>query len=322
MQCLECADKCEKDGIPADEEEIEGAKEEGIKIIYAHGVNKIIGENGKFKGIVSPRCTSVFDERGFNPKFDCSDCIELKGDILLVTVGQGIDRGLMQKEGLLDEKGRLVVDPLTLQSSKQEQVFIGGDLRRVGFMADAMRDGTVAAQSIERYLHGVDMKEGREKEFEAFGLPLRSSYKPEVDVHWVAADKRMNFEIFEEGLTLEEAKAEAKRCATCGPCASCKACVSIGLQKELHHVEVDKDICSGCGICVYVCNYGAASTNIFSTVLSLRSGLSGTDNRITSDTDMSRCKSCGMCVVACPSNARRLVGDNTKQEVAKVLASL
>ena len=307
--CLESEDKSSRDGIPADEEEISAAWEEGLKIIYSRGVKKIIGEHGKFKGIDCPKCTSVFDEKGFNPKFDCSECIDLQGDLLIITVGQVVDRAFLQREGLVDERGRLVVDPFTLQSLRKEQVFIGGDVRRIGFMVEAMKEGMVAADSIERYLRGLDMREGRKRDYEGYGLPLRKSYKPETEVVWIPPEKRMHFQLFERGLTLEEAKAEAKRCITCGPCVSCKACISIGFEKSLYPVEVDRERCSGCGICVYACNYNAAH-------------LIDTEGRILSATDMFKCKSCGMCVVACPSDARRLVEDDTEQRIAKVVASL
>ena len=307
--CLECEDKSSKDGIPADEEEISAAWEEGLKIVYSRGVQKIIGEHGKFKGIDCPKCTSVFDEKGFNPKFDCSDCTDLHGDLLIITVGQVPDRAFLQREGLVDERGRLVVDPFTLQSLRKEQVFIGGDVRRIGFMVEAMKEGMVAADSIERYLRGLDMREGRKRDYEGYGLPLRKTYKPETEVVWIPPEKRMHFQLFERGLTLEEARAEAKRCITCGPCVSCKACVSIGFEKSLYAVEVDRERCSGCAICVYACNYNAAH-------------LVDTDGRILSVTDMFKCKSCGMCVVACPSDARRLVEDDTEQRIAKVVASL
>ena len=307
--CLESEDKSSRDGIPADEEEISAAWEEGLKIIYSRGVKKIIGEHGKFKGIDCPKCTSVFDEKGFNPKFDCSECIDLQGDLLIITVGQVVDRAFLQREGLVDERGRLVVDPFTLQSLRKEQVFIGGDVRRIGFMVEAMKEGMVAADSIERYLRGLDMREGRKRDYEGYGLPLRKSYKPETEVVWIPPEKRMHFQLFERGLTLEEARAEAKRCITCGPCVSCKACISIGFEKSLYPVEVDRERCSGCGICVYACNYNAAH-------------LIDTEGRILSATDMFKCKSCGMCVVACPSDARRLVEDDTEQRIAKVVASL
>jgi len=309
VACLECEDKSSRDGIPADEEEISAAWEEGIKIIYSRGVRKIIGEHGKFKGIECPKCTCVFDEKGFNPKFDHSDCLDLNGDLLIITVGQVPDRAFLQREGLVDERGRLAVDPFSLQSLLKEQVFIGGDVRRIGFMVEAMKEGVVAATSIERYLRGLDMREGRQRDFEAYSIPLRKTYKPEAEVVWIPPEKRMHFQLFERGLTLQEARAEAKRCVTCGPCVSCKACISIGFEKSLYAVEVDREKCSGCGLCVFACNYSAAH-------------LVETDGRILSATDMFKCKSCGMCVVACPSNARKLVDDDTERRIAKVMASL
>ena len=306
---LESEDKTSKDGIPADDEEIRAAWEEGIRIVYSHGVQKIIGQHGRFKGLVCPTCTSVFDETGFNPKFDCSDCTDLEGDTLIITVGQIPDRAFLHREGLLDERGRLVVDPFTLQSLRRGFVFIGGDVRRIGFMVEAMKEGMVAADSIERYLRGLDMREGRKRDYEGYGIPLRKSYKPEAEVAWIPPEKRMHFQLFEKGLTLKEAIEEAKRCITCGPCVSCKACISIGFEKSLYAVEVDEERCSGCGICVYACNYDSAR-------------LKDVEGKTVSTTDMFRCKSCGMCVVACPSHARRLVDDDTEQRIERALAIL
>lgn len=198
---LEREDKDHRDGIPADEEEIRGAWEEGIKIIYSRGVRKIIGEDGRFKGISCPRCVSVFDAQGFNPKFDCSDCIDLEGDVLIITVGQAPDRSMLQKADLLDEQGRLAVDHLTLQSIKKPWVFIGGDVRRVGFMVEAMGEALVVAESIDRYLRGVDMKEGRRRDYEGYQIPLRRDYKPEPQVPWMPPEDRMHFKMFEPSFT-------------------------------------------------------------------------------------------------------------------------
>ncbi len=306
---LESEDKTSRDGIPADEEEITGAWEEGIKIVHSRGVRKIIGEGGRFKGIDCPKCTSVFDEKGFNPKFDCSDCIELNGDILIVAVGQMPDRIFLQKEGLLDGRGRLAVDPFTLQSLKKETVFIGGDVRKIGFMVEAMKEGMEAAESIHRHLRGLNMRDGRKRDYEKFDIPLRNSYKTPTEVVWIPPEKRMHFRLFERGLTLPEAIEEAKRCVTCGPCVSCKACISIGFEKSLYAVEVDEEKCSGCGMCVYVCNYASAH-------------LLDRDGKITSATDMFKCKSCGMCVAACPSEARKMVDDTTYERIANVYESL
>jgi NADPH-dependent glutamate synthase beta subunit-like oxidoreductase/NAD-dependent dihydropyrimidine dehydrogenase PreA subunit len=307
--CLECEDRSSKDRLPADWDEIRGAWEEGIRIQYSRGVRRIVGERERVKKIDCPRCTNVYDEKGFNPKFDLEDIISLEGDILIITVGQGPDKQSLQSDDLLDDKGRLAVDPMTLQSQKKEWVFIGGDLRKIGFMVDAMKDGLVAAESIERYLKGMDMKEGRKRDYAGQDIPLRRYYEEEPEVLWIPPEKRMHFKLFEKGFTLSEAVEEAKRCLTCGPCISCKACLSVGIQGALPVVEVNPERCSGCGICVSVCYYSAAQTK-------------DVEDKRVSITDLFRCKSCGMCVVACPSNARRLVGDPMDQRINEVYKSL
>jgi len=312
LVALECSDKSSKDCIPADYEEIRGAWEEGIRMIYSRGVSKILGEEGRFTGIVSPKCISVFDKEGrFNPQFDIEDAITVNGDVLIITVGQGPDWAFLQREGLLDNQRRLAVDPLTLQSHTKEWVFLGGDVRRVGFMVDAMREGREAAVSIERYLKGLDIKAGRKRQFEPFEIPQLKDedYRSEPEVVWIPADRRLNFQLFEQGFSLEEAIEEAKRCLYCGPCVSCRACVSVGIQDDLPTVVIHENLCSGCGICVSSCHYSAAH-------------LKEVGGSLVAATDMFRCKACGVCVPSCPAGARELIGSDMQKRIAEVYASL
>ncbi|MEW5734731.1 MAG: FAD-dependent oxidoreductase [Thermodesulfobacteriota bacterium] len=301
--CLECQDKKHRDGIPADHEEIRGAWEEGVRTVYSRGVSKILGRAERLSGIECPACTQVFSERGFDPKFEESDKISIEADVLIITVGQGPDKTNLYQDGLLDERGRLDYDPLTLQSQKIPWVFVGGDLRRPGFMVNAMADGIAAADSIERFLMGFDLKKGRTRHFAAQDIPLRRFYESEPEVLWIPPEKRMHFQVFERGFTLPEAIEEAKRCLACGPCVSCKACVSVGIQKNLPAVEVIEDRCCGCAICASACYYDAAK-------------IKEQEGKRVSTTDIFRCKSCGMCVVACPSGARKLVGEDLDAAVA------
>jgi NADPH-dependent glutamate synthase beta subunit-like oxidoreductase len=293
LVCLENEDKSSKDGIPADVEEIEGAIEEGVEIIYSRGVEEIIGEDGRFKKIKCPRCTWVYNDmgyRGFNPKFDRSDAIFVEGDVLLITIGQTWPRTPFRQVGLLDERDRIDVDPITLMSNRKEGIFIGGDVRRVGFASEAMREGIVAAESIDRYLKGEDLKKGREKEYEKAAIPRAAEYEPQPKLVWLPAQERINFRPFEKGFTLEEAMEEGGRCLYCGPCKSCKACVTLELQAEIPEIEVNRDTCSGCGVCVLLCSYDA---------IKLEKSGDGTGAVINEF----RCKRCGVCVAACPSAA-------------------
>jgi len=308
LVCLENADKSSKDGIPADVEEIEGAAGEGITINYSRGVEEIIGEEGRFKAIKCPLCLSVFDEKGFNPKFDRNDAVSLEGDVLLITIGQGAERILFRQEGLLDENGRLAVDQLTLMSQCKDGVFIGGDVKRVGFAAEAMRDGIIAAESIGRYLRGEDLKAGREKEYENSAFPRLLKYKPQPEVLWSPAEDRLNFETFEKDYTLEEAVAEARRCLCCGPCSSCRACVAMGLQSEIPQIALNQEACSGCGFCVALCPYDAIK-------------LVKSDGGRVADIDMIKCKRCGLCVSACPGGAVA-ISDNLAETIASTYTFL
>jgi NADPH-dependent glutamate synthase beta subunit-like oxidoreductase/CheY-like chemotaxis protein/NAD-dependent dihydropyrimidine dehydrogenase PreA subunit len=308
LVCLENEDKSSRDGIPADVEEIEGAGEEGIKITYRRGVEEIIGEDGRFKKIKCPKCISVFDESGFNPKFERSDAIYLEGDVLLVTIGQGVERTFLQQEGLLNEKGRLDLAPLTLMSNRKEGVFIGGDVKQIGFAAEAMRDGMIVAESIDRYLKGEDLRAGREKDYQGAAIPQLSDYKPQPKLEWALMKEKLGFEMFERGFTMEEAIKEAGRCLYCGPCRSCKACVAMELQPEISPIEVSQDRCSGCGICLALCTYNAPRL--------VKSG----NGRVVVIDEL-RCKRCGVCASACPAGAIT-IKDDVAENIAEAYTAL
>ena len=302
VMCLECCDKEDKDGIPADVEEIEGAEEEGIKIIYSRGVDGIVTKKGRFRKLKSLRCECVFDEKGaFNPKFDHSDVKYVKGDVLLVTIGQAPERAIYDSEGLLNKKGRIDVDNTTLMSNRKKGVFIGGDVLRIGFASEAMRDGKVVAESIDRYITKKDMKKGREElEFEHAETPFRGLYKDQPKIELASVRERMNFEPFEKDYSWDEVLDEALRCLYCGPCKSCKGCVALEFVKEIADIEVDKELCSGCAVCVSLCPYEALSIK------------EEKDHKVLVIDD-TKCKRCGVCLTACPSGAITIKDDFDKK---------
>ncbi len=134
------------------------------------------------------------------------------------------------------------------------------------------------------------LKADRKKGYENAAIPQLLDYKPQPKLEWVLMKDRLNFELFEKGFTLEEAAEEARRCLCCGPCKSCKACVALGLQPEIQKIEVNQDLCSGCGVCIAICSYDAAK-------------LVKSDKGVVSVIDELKCKRCGACSAACPTNA-------------------
>ncbi len=107
---------------------------------------------------------------------------------------------------------------------------------------------------------------------------------------------------------MEEAVQEARRCLCCGPCKSCKGCVALELQLEIPEIEVNKDLCSGCGMCVAVCPFDGTR-------------LERSDEGLVAVIDGLNCKRCDLCMTACPAGAI-IIKDRFVETVADTYASL
>jgi heterodisulfide reductase subunit A len=84
--------------------------------------------------------------------------------------------------------------------------------------------------------------------------------------------------------------------------------VVLELQSEIADIEVNKDLCSGCAVCVAVCPFDAIR-------------LDKSDEGLIAVIDDLKCKRCGLCVTACPAGAVT-IKDNFLETVANAFASL
>src|SRR6056297_3071212 len=88
-----------EDIMPADQEEIDEAREESVNLKPGWGPQKIEVENDRIKGLYVQRCLSVFDESGrFNPKFDEEDTDFFEGDMVVEAIGQGMEISYISKK--------------------------------------------------------------------------------------------------------------------------------------------------------------------------------------------------------------------------------
>ena len=234
---LVCLEKREE--MPAWDYEVEEALEEGITIINSLGPKRFLKEEGKFSGVEFITCTSVFDDQCvFNPSYDETDLSTLEGDTVIVAIGQAADLSFAENCGIqVTQKGGLEADPLTLETPLPG-VFAGGDVfygpRSV---VEAVESGKEACESIHRYLNGLDLREGREKEW-SYEKPDTEGepHKPRVPMSTLPLEDRSgNFKEIALGFGEDEAKNEAERCLKCGICSECYQCVDACLAQAVEH---------------------------------------------------------------------------------------
>ncbi|MFH2092958.1 MAG: FAD-dependent oxidoreductase [Pseudomonadota bacterium] len=230
--------------MPAWEEEICAAEDEGTKIMYLAAPQQVIEENGRVKALrVIKMELGEPDASGRRRPIPIPDSeYDIQIDQLIPAIGQRPDlSGLEKASGIKISKWDTTqVHPVTLETD-MPGVFAGGDVQTgPGVAIAAIAAGMEAAESIFRYLTGADMAAGREisvvenPEFRPVleDMAIENRYKmPELAV----AKRAGNFDEVELGYGQEEGRKEAARCLNCGYCSECLQCVDACLAEAVDH---------------------------------------------------------------------------------------
>lgn len=244
MFCLEAREK-----MPASNEEIEEALEEGIELNCGWGPKEVLEEDGHVSGVVFKKCTRVFDAQGrFSPEYDENDTVTVPCRHVIFSVGQAIDWGHMldNLHVELRPNGGALANKLTYQTSEPD-IFVGGDVYTgPKFAIDAIAAGREGAISLHRYVHEhCTLTIGRNRrdfieldktniKVEAYDSSSRQ-IPPKADVK----EQAKTFRDLSQSLTEEQVKKETSRCLSCGASV------------------VDPNKCIGCGICTTKCMFDA-----------------------------------------------------------------
>ncbi len=224
--CLETRDLSSRHRMPAHAWEIEEGEDEGISIHGSLGPKTINAEGGKVTGLQTVNCTKVYDDdHNFAPEFSDEAGPQFNCDTVIIAIGQRPNRnGFDEIEA--NPWGTIKAKEITLETSI-EGVFAGGDIRRgPASVIEAVRDGFDAAESIDRYISGRDLKEGRCAEEYAIDH-LREEVAAEARKHMPMAPPEERIKDFREvelGYDEDTAIAEAKRCLSCSICCECLQC--------------------------------------------------------------------------------------------------
>ena len=244
MFCLETREK-----MPASNEEIEEALEEGIELNCGWGPKEILEENGHVSGVVFKKCTRVFDAQGrFSPEYDENDTVTVPCRHVIFSVGQAIDWGHMldNLHVELRPNGGALANKLTYQTSEPD-IFVGGDVYTgPKFAIDAIAAGREGAVSLHRYVHenctltiGRNRRDFIELDKENIKVETYDSSSRQIPPKADVKEQAKTFRDLSQSLSEEQVKKETSRCLSCGASV------------------VDPNKCIGCGICTTKCMFDA-----------------------------------------------------------------
>ena len=149
-----------KTDMPAEEEEILAAEEEGIKLHILSAPVKVLGKSGKVAGIECNKMSlGDFDKSGRRtPKPVIGSEYTIEADMLIEAIGQRPDTTSIKLGDIkLGKSGTITADKRTL-STDQKGVFVGGDAFTGPWtVIEAVASGQRAASSIKRFLTGQEL---------------------------------------------------------------------------------------------------------------------------------------------------------------------
>jgi len=232
--------------MPAADEEIEAAEDEGIDIKILATPVKVLTDNDKVKGIQNIRMElGAPDDSGRRRPVPIEGSeYDMEVDNVIMAVGQSVDKDMVPGKVELTRRGTIAVDQVTL-ATNIDGVFAGGDVASgPADVISAVAAGKEAAISIDRYLRGIDLKEGRPEPRERVRDIDKKGVqkKPRQKMPTLEPVERKGFEEVELGFTEEMAIEEANRCLNCSVCCECLQCVAVCERQVIDHGMKDEYI--------------------------------------------------------------------------------
>ncbi len=230
----------DRDSMPAADDEIAEAAEEGVSFRFLASPAEILGD-----GRAETLRIELMELRGGKPA-GTGVYETMNVSAVISAVGQEIElNGISVDTGA---KGTVTVSLPSFQTSEAD-VFAGGDVvTGPKFAIDAIAAGKEGAISIHRYVHpGQSQVIGRDhRDYKAMNPATAGVAIDGFDTAprqkasgGSAKDAEKTFRDLRGTLTEEQLKTETRRCLDCGTAV------------------VDESLCVGCGICTTKCKFDA-----------------------------------------------------------------
>jgi NADH-quinone oxidoreductase subunit F len=211
--------------MPAIQEEIDAALEEGLRIEFLVAPTKVVSDNGRLKGVELIRMKlGALDSSGRRSPVPIEGSeFFLELDSLIPAISQDPDLSFLPEgDGVKISKWKAVaVDQETFMTGRKGVFACGDAVSGPADVTTAMATAIIAAESIHKYLRGEAIARVYEPVIPSVTVePLKLEEETETVSrpkmpHLPPERRRNNFDEVELGYTREMAMEEAKRCLRC-----------------------------------------------------------------------------------------------------------
>lgn len=275
------------DEMPAAEQEVEEAVDEGVRISYLTSAQEIVGNYGRVSGLKCIRNELGPSDAGGrrSPRPVPGTEFTLEVDTVIAAVGQAPAASFLGKEVETSRRGNRILtrDPNTPATS-HPGIFAGGDaVTGPATAVEAIAAGKRAARAIDAYLRGNSesvLESAQKAERQKMSTPVIEQTKrfQRCRAPGLAVDERLGgFDEVVSVLSDEQAVDEALRCLHCclgamvnqEKCVSCLTCVRVcplGVPRagKMGEITINPVDCQACGICAVECPVRAIDINLHS----------------------------------------------------------
>lgn len=321
-----------KDEMPANDEEIERAEQEGVEFHFLAAPVRISarGNQACTMGCIEMALGEPDSSGRRRPEPVAGSEFTMEVDTVVCAIGQTMEAsGIQEGQMKLDRRGYVSVNEETMETSL-EGVFAGGDCASgPATVVEAVAAGKRAATSMIQYLDGQSI------------APPCKPYNcgkgelPDIDIEDYADVQRVprgempaldlearkgSFAEIELGFSENMARTESERCLACG-CQDAFECKLRELATEYavddrkysglkHHLRIresehpyilrDHNKCILCGRCIRICSEveGVSALGFYNRGFDTMAGPA-----LEVPLCETACESCGQCVSTCPTGA-------------------